>query len=104
VFTTGAIFVFRTLFRSMPKGVPMKSRYGILCTLCLARIVFDICFVLLILWDCVPPAELFERLKDEYYAIRKWDVKTGHPTRSKLQELKLNYIAEDLVKRKTISS
>ena len=47
--------------------------------------------------------ETFERLKDEYYILRKWDVKTGHPTKAKLDELKLDYIAKDLIERKIIS-
>jgi len=46
---------------------------------------------------------IFEKLKDEYYTIRKWDVKTGHPTRAKLEELGLKYIADDLRDRKVIS-
>ena len=38
----------------------------------------------------------FERLKDEYYELRGWDVKTGIPTRKKLKELGLKYIADEL--------
>ncbi len=31
----------------------------------------------------------FERMKDEYYALRGWDPKTGVPTPAKLAELRL---------------
>ncbi|MEM4245939.1 MAG: aldehyde ferredoxin oxidoreductase C-terminal domain-containing protein, partial [Candidatus Bathyarchaeia archaeon] len=44
----------------------------------------------------------FEKLKDEYYTLREWDVKTGNPTRAKLEKLKLGYVADDLEKRKII--
>ncbi|MEM2890582.1 MAG: aldehyde ferredoxin oxidoreductase family protein [Candidatus Hadarchaeum sp.] len=43
--------------------------------------------------------ETFERLKDRYYELRGWDVKTGHPTKTKLEELGLKDVAEDLIKR-----
>jgi aldehyde:ferredoxin oxidoreductase len=43
--------------------------------------------------------ETFEKLKDRYYMLRGWDVKTGHPTKAKLEELGLSDIASDLVKR-----
>lgn len=43
--------------------------------------------------------ETFEKLKDEYYRLRGWDVKTGNPTRAKLKELGLDYIAYDLQRR-----
>jgi aldehyde:ferredoxin oxidoreductase len=33
---------------------------------------------------------------DEYYAERGWDVKTGVPTRAKLVELGLEYVADEL--------
>ncbi len=41
----------------------------------------------------------FERLKDEYYLIRNWDVKTGLQTKAKLKELDLSDIARDLSER-----
>ena len=31
----------------------------------------------------------FEKLKDEYYTLRGWDIKTGNPTRKKLEKLGL---------------
>ena len=33
---------------------------------------------------------------DEYYAARGWDLKTGTPTRAKLEELGLGYVADQL--------
>ena len=47
--------------------------------------------------------KIFEKLKDDYYTARKWDIKTGHPTAAKLEELGLKYIAEDLRNRRIIS-
>jgi aldehyde:ferredoxin oxidoreductase len=41
----------------------------------------------------------FEQMKTEYYTLRGWDTITGLPTRSKLQELKLEDVAEDLAGR-----
>ena len=38
----------------------------------------------------------FERMKDEYYELRGWDMATGLQTRKKLEELGLNDIAEEL--------
>jgi aldehyde:ferredoxin oxidoreductase len=38
----------------------------------------------------------FERLKDKYYELRGWDVKTGRPTRGKLEELGLKEVADKL--------
>ncbi|MBS7648741.1 aldehyde ferredoxin oxidoreductase, partial [Candidatus Bathyarchaeota archaeon] len=35
---------------------------------------------------------------DEYYGIRGWDIKTGIPTRKKLEELGLKDVAEELEK------
>ncbi|GAI38631.1 unnamed protein product, partial [marine sediment metagenome] len=40
--------------------------------------------------------EKFERMKDEYYMLRGWDVKKGIPTRKKLEELGLHEVANDL--------
>ncbi len=41
----------------------------------------------------------FERMKSEYYQLRRWDAKTGLQTRPTLEELGLNEIAQDLEKR-----
>ena len=41
----------------------------------------------------------FARLMDEYYDLRGWDRTTGWPTRSKLEELALQDVAEDLGNR-----
>jgi len=38
----------------------------------------------------------FEALKDRYYELRGWDVKTGWPTRAKLEELGLKDVADEL--------
>ena len=43
--------------------------------------------------------ESLEKMKDEYYALRGWDVKTGFPTRESLEELGLKYVADDLEKQ-----
>jgi len=43
--------------------------------------------------------EKFERMKDEYYALRGWDVATGLQTKAKLQELGLQDIAAELETR-----
>ncbi|MEE9516683.1 MAG: aldehyde ferredoxin oxidoreductase N-terminal domain-containing protein [Candidatus Adiutricales bacterium] len=40
----------------------------------------------------------FEKMKDEYYAIRGWDVKTGLPTREGLEALDLKEVTEGLDK------
>jgi aldehyde:ferredoxin oxidoreductase len=44
----------------------------------------------------------FEDLKTEYYTIRGWDPKTGHPTGKKLRELGLEDVAEDLESRHVV--
>ena len=41
----------------------------------------------------------FEKLKDEYYELRGWDVASGLPNESKLEELGLQDIAGDLRER-----
>jgi aldehyde:ferredoxin oxidoreductase len=41
----------------------------------------------------------FEKLMDEYYTLRGWDVATGFQTVMKLRELGLDDIAEDLKRR-----
>jgi hypothetical protein len=40
--------------------------------------------------------EKFEALKDRYYELAGWDVKTGWPTRAKLEELDLKSVADEL--------
>ena len=40
--------------------------------------------------------EKFEKLKDAYYAERGWELKTGIPTRAKLEELDLKEVADGL--------
>jgi len=40
----------------------------------------------------------FEALKDRYYKMRGWDVKTGRPTREKLEELGIKEVADELEK------
>ena len=42
--------------------------------------------------------EAFEKMKDEYYALRGWDV-NGLPTKARLEELQLGDIAADLQKQ-----
>ena len=37
----------------------------------------------------------FEEMKSEYYGLRGWDVETGLPTRTKLEELGLSDVAGD---------
>jgi aldehyde:ferredoxin oxidoreductase len=41
----------------------------------------------------------FERMKDEYYQIRRWDVATGLQTRAQLEGLDLKDVAQDLEQR-----
>ncbi len=41
----------------------------------------------------------FEKMKDEYYGYRGWDVETGLQTRTRLEELELGDIADDLERR-----
>ena len=45
----------------------------------------------------------FEKAKDEYYALRGWDIETGAPTGETLTPLGLDDIAEDLKRRKLIA-
>jgi aldehyde:ferredoxin oxidoreductase len=40
--------------------------------------------------------EQFEKMKDDYYQQRGWDVASGLPTRAKLEELQLKDVAHDL--------
>ena len=46
--------------------------------------------------------KLFEEIKDDYYAVRGWDIQTGTPTRQKLEELGLKDIANDLEKHSVL--
>ena len=43
--------------------------------------------------------EKFEHLKDEYYQLRGWDIKTGLQTEAKLKELGLDDISKELAAR-----
>ncbi|MFC2058677.1 aldehyde ferredoxin oxidoreductase family protein [Chloroflexota bacterium] len=47
--------------------------------------------------------EKFERMKDQFYELRGWDVTTGLQTKAKLMEIGLNEISNDLEKRGLIS-
>jgi len=40
----------------------------------------------------------FEKVLDEYYELRGWDKETGLPTRSKLEEIGLKEVADELGK------
>jgi len=46
----------------------------------------------------------FERMKDEYYTLRGWDLKTGIPTKETLKKSMLGDVAEDLRKRRILPS
>ena len=46
----------------------------------------------------VASKEHTKRLLDEYYELRGWDVNKGVPTKQKLIELGLDYVADELVK------
>jgi aldehyde:ferredoxin oxidoreductase len=41
----------------------------------------------------------FEKMKNDYYTLRGWDINTGFPTKTRLLELGLNDIINDLEKR-----
>ena len=43
--------------------------------------------------------EDIEKMKDEYYAERGWNVEKGIPTRENLEEIGLADLAQDLVDR-----
>jgi aldehyde:ferredoxin oxidoreductase len=47
--------------------------------------------------------EEFERMKDEYYQLRQWDVATGLQTRAGLEKLGLEDVAQDLEQRGLIA-
>ena len=42
--------------------------------------------------------EKFEQLKDRFYKLRGWDVETGRPSSTKLEELGLQDVADELAK------
>ncbi len=42
------------------------------------------------------PKETLERLKNDYYSYRGWDLKTGNPTKEKLIELGLDFAVQDV--------
>ncbi len=46
----------------------------------------------------------FERMKDEFYEIRGWDVTTGFQKREKLAELGLDDVADGLENEGLLSS
>jgi len=48
--------------------------------------------------------QAFERMKDEYYQLRGWDVATGRQTEKKLQEMQLDDIADGLRQRGLIAA
>ena len=41
----------------------------------------------------------FEKMKDEYYALRGWDLATGIPTRETLEQTGLKDVARELEKQ-----
>ena len=43
--------------------------------------------------------EKFEKMKDEYYQLREWDVRTGLQRKTRLEELGLHDVAKDLEQR-----
>jgi len=45
----------------------------------------------------------FEKMKDEYYRLRGWDVKTGLPKRRTLEELDMKDVADYLGKQKKLA-
>ena len=47
-------------------------------------------------------ADMFETVLDEYYEWRGWDKRTGLQTRSKLEELGLEDVAEVLASEKAL--
>jgi len=44
--------------------------------------------------------EAFEKMKNEYFKVRGWDISTGNPKREKLKELGLGEVIKDLEKSK----
>jgi aldehyde:ferredoxin oxidoreductase len=52
---------------------------------------------------CVVERDKFEKMMDEYYALRGWDVKTGLQKKETLEALSLSEIIPELEKRKLLS-
>ncbi len=50
----------------------------------------------------VADRQKFELMRDEFYRLRGWDSDTGVPTESKLRELELDDIADQLIKERVI--
>lgn len=50
--------------------------------------------------DAVLDRGEFEEMKREFYQLRGWDPATGLQTKTKLEELELGDVAEELVKRR----
>jgi hypothetical protein len=48
--------------------------------------------------------EKFEKVKDEYYQRRGWDIRSGLQTRTKLEELGLSDVADKLEARGLVVS
>ncbi|MCX5885742.1 MAG: hypothetical protein NT096_07525 [Proteobacteria bacterium] len=53
---------------------------------------------------CVVERDKFEKMMDEYYALRGWDVKTGLQKKEKLEVLSLSEIIPEMEKRNLIIS
>jgi len=45
---------------------------------------------------CTLEREKFEKMLEDYYALRGWDINTGIPTRETLEKLNLRDVAADL--------
>ena len=41
----------------------------------------------------------FEKMKDEYYSFRGWDVETGLQNKDRLNDLKLSFVMDELEKK-----
>ena len=54
--------------------------------------------------DMVVDRNAFERMKDEYYELRGWDIATGLQTRRKLGELGLSDVAEELGRENLVAA
>jgi aldehyde:ferredoxin oxidoreductase len=53
---------------------------------------------------CVVERDKFEKMMDEYYVLRGWDVKTGLQKKEKLEALSLSEIIPEMEKRNLIIS
>ena len=47
---------------------------------------------------------LFEKMKDEYYSLRGWDVETGYQKESTLKTMEMSDVAKDLKKMKKLGA